>query len=90
MGIVLCVVLGALAGLLTSRIVDRGRESPGLDVMLGVVGAIAFGVVARFLEDTGVLKLAQPGVWALAVGGAALVLALHHVVARSGWPRRTR
>jgi uncharacterized membrane protein YeaQ/YmgE (transglycosylase-associated protein family) len=82
--IVLCVLLGALAGLVVSRVVDRGRESPGLDAILGVVGAIAFGVVARFFEDQHGMKLAQPATWAVAIAGAGLVLALHHLIARRG------
>ena len=88
MAIVLWVILGALSGLVASRVVDRGRESPGLDILLGVVGAIVGGVAARFLEDWGAIRFAPSGTWALAVGGAALVLAVHHVVARRGWHPR--
>jgi uncharacterized membrane protein YeaQ/YmgE (transglycosylase-associated protein family) len=82
MGIVLWVILGALSGLTASRVVDRGRESPVLDVMLGIVGAISGGVVARFLENEGTLHLAQPGTWVVAVFGAIVVLSVHHLIAR--------
>jgi uncharacterized membrane protein YeaQ/YmgE (transglycosylase-associated protein family) len=75
------IVLGLIAGFITTTIVNRHGAGVALDIALGVVGAIVGGLlftVAGAAEMTSF----DFGSLFVAVAGAALVLAGYHGVSR--------
>jgi uncharacterized membrane protein YeaQ/YmgE (transglycosylase-associated protein family) len=76
------ILLGLLAGFIGSKIVNKRGEGFFLDIMLGVVGAIAGGWVFSLVGASGVTGL---NVYSLlvAVAGAILVLVLYHAIQRA-------
>ncbi len=73
MSIIGWVVLGLLAGLAASKIVDRSREGMLPDVLLGIVGAVLGGFLGSLIGKVGVSGL---NLWSLFVAGIGAVLAL--------------
>ncbi|MBZ5594957.1 MAG: GlsB/YeaQ/YmgE family stress response membrane protein [Acidobacteriia bacterium] len=75
------IVLGLLAGFIGSKIVNKRGEGLMLDIVLGVVGAIAGGLVFNALGAPGVSGLNLYSLF-VAVVGSVLVLVLYHAVQR--------
>jgi uncharacterized membrane protein YeaQ/YmgE (transglycosylase-associated protein family) len=82
MGIITWIVLGLLAGFIASKIVNNHGAGLLLDIVLGVVGAIAGGWIFTQLGARGVSGL---NFYSLAVStvGAVLVLLAFHAVHRT-------
>ena len=76
------VVLGLLAGFIGSKIVNKRGEGFLLDIVLGIVGAIAGGWVFSLLGAGGVTGLNLYSLL-VAVAGAILVLVLYHAIQRA-------
>jgi uncharacterized membrane protein YeaQ/YmgE (transglycosylase-associated protein family) len=74
-----------VAGFIGSKIVNKTGEGVLLDIVLGIVGALAGGMVFRFLGMSGATGL---NLWSLvvAVVGSVLVLFLYHAVRRADIP----
>jgi uncharacterized membrane protein YeaQ/YmgE (transglycosylase-associated protein family) len=81
MSLLAWVVLGLLAGFIGSKIVNKRGEGMMLDIVLGVVGAIAGGFVFNALGAPGVSGLNLYSLL-VAVVGSVLLLVLYHAVAR--------
>jgi uncharacterized membrane protein YeaQ/YmgE (transglycosylase-associated protein family) len=81
MGIFSWIVLGAIAGWLGSRIVNKQGEGIFLDIVLGIVGALVGGWMFTALGSTGVTGF---NVWSLVVSviGSVVVLMLYHAFTR--------
>ena len=81
MGIFSWIVLGAIAGWLGSRIVNKQGEGMFLDIVLGIVGALFGGWIFTAVGSTGVTGL---NVWSVLVSvlGSVLVLMLYHTFSR--------
>jgi len=77
MGIFSWIVLGAIAGWLGSKLVNRQGEGLFLDIVLGIVGALVGGWIFAALGSTGVTGF---NLWSLAVSvlGSVVVLWLYH------------
>jgi uncharacterized membrane protein YeaQ/YmgE (transglycosylase-associated protein family) len=75
------VVLGLLAGFIGSKIVNQRGEGLVLDIVLGIVGAIAGGFVFNALGAPGVSGLNLYSLL-VAVSGSILLLVLYHAVSR--------
>lgn len=75
------IVLGLLAGFIGSKLVNKRGEGVMLDIVLGVVGAIAGGLVFNALGAPGVSGLNLYSLF-VAVVGSVLVLVLYHAVQR--------
>jgi uncharacterized membrane protein YeaQ/YmgE (transglycosylase-associated protein family) len=73
------IVLGLLAGFIASKIVNRQGEGFLLDIMLGIVGAIAGGWVFSLFGASGATGLNLYSLL-VAVAGAILVLVLYHAI----------
>ena len=77
------VLLGLLAGFIGSKIVNKRGEGFLLDIVLGIVGAIAGGWVFSLLGPGGVTGLNLYSLL-VAVAGAVLVLLLYHAIQGAG------
>jgi len=73
------VVLGLLAGFVASKLADRAGEGVLPDVLLGIVGAVAFGFLFSLIGKVGVTGL-DPWSLLVAVIGAVLALAAYHLL----------
>jgi uncharacterized membrane protein YeaQ/YmgE (transglycosylase-associated protein family) len=76
------VVLGLLAGFIGSKIVNRRGEGVILDIVLGIVGAIAGGWLFNTFGASGVTGL---NVYSLlvAVIGSVVLLVVYHAIRRT-------
>jgi uncharacterized membrane protein YeaQ/YmgE (transglycosylase-associated protein family) len=81
MGIFSWIVLGAIAGWIGSRIVNKQGEGMFLDIVLGIVGALVGGWIFAAVGSTGVTGL---NLWSVLVSvfGSVLVLFLYHSFSR--------
>ena len=76
------IVLGLIAGFLASKIVNKRGEGLLLDIVLGIVGAVAGGWLAGSLGWAGVTGLNLYSI-CVATGGAIVVLLLYHAIRRA-------
>lgn len=82
MSVLAWVVLGLVAGFLASKLVNRSGQGIVLDIVLGVVGAIAGGWVFNRFGMTGVTGLNLYSLMVAVIGAAVLLVAYHAVVGR--------
>jgi len=75
------VVLGLVAGFIGSKLVNKSGEGIILDIVLGVVGALAGGFIFNALGAPGVSGLNLYSLF-VAVVGAVILLVLYHAVFR--------
>ena len=76
------IVLGLIAGFIGSKIVNKRGEGLILDIVLGIVGAIAGGWLAGFFGLAGVSGLNLYSLL-IAVVGSIVVLMLYHAIRRA-------
>jgi uncharacterized membrane protein YeaQ/YmgE (transglycosylase-associated protein family) len=81
MSIIAWLVVGLVAGWIGSMIVNRGGEGMLLDIVLGVVGAIAGGFLFRMFGHTGVTGINLYSIF-VAVVGSVVVLVIYHAFFR--------
>ena len=83
------IILGLLAGFISSKLVNKTGEGVFLDVVLGIVGAIVGGFLFNRFGASGVTGL---NIYSLlvAVVGAVLLLVAYHALRRRNlsWYRR--
>ena len=84
MSVLAWMVLGLVAGFIASKIVNKSGEGVFLDIVLGIVGAIAggwvftaFGGVWRFWRDW--IEPIQPAIIVAVVGAVILLVAYHAI-----------
>jgi uncharacterized membrane protein YeaQ/YmgE (transglycosylase-associated protein family) len=82
MSIFAWIVLGLVAGFIGSKIVNKQGEGLFLDIILGIVGAIAGGWLFNMFGASGVSGLNLYSLL-VAVVGAVVVLVLYHAVRRA-------
>jgi uncharacterized membrane protein YeaQ/YmgE (transglycosylase-associated protein family) len=75
------IVLGLVAGFIGSKIVNKTGEGILLDIVLGIVGAVAGGWLFNTFGATGVTGLNLYSLL-VAVVGAVLLLVLYHAIRR--------
>jgi uncharacterized membrane protein YeaQ/YmgE (transglycosylase-associated protein family) len=80
MGIISWLVLGLIAGFISSRIVNKAGQGFWLDIVLGIVGAIVGGVIFSAFGMKGITGL---NIWSMivAIVGSVVVLWGYHAVA---------
>jgi uncharacterized membrane protein YeaQ/YmgE (transglycosylase-associated protein family) len=79
MSILAWIVLGLIAGFISSLIVNRRGEGMLLDIVLGVVGAIIGGWIMTAIGGEGVNGFNLRSIL-VAIGGAIVVLVVLHLV----------
>jgi len=89
MSILAWIVLGLLAGFIGSKLVNKTGEGVVLDIVLGIVGAIAGGFLFSLFGASGVTGFNIYSIF-VAVVGAVLLLVGYHAVRRRNlaWYRR--
>jgi uncharacterized membrane protein YeaQ/YmgE (transglycosylase-associated protein family) len=82
MSVLAWIILGLIAGFIGSKIVNKRGEGLVLDLVLGIVGAIAGGWLFNMFGASGVtgLNLYSIGV---AVVGSIAVLVVYHAIRRA-------
>jgi uncharacterized membrane protein YeaQ/YmgE (transglycosylase-associated protein family) len=86
MSILAWIVLGLIAGFISSLIVNRSGEGFFLDIILGIVGAVVGGFIMSAVGGEGVSGLNIYSIL-VAIGGAIVVLVILHAI--RGTPRTT-
>jgi uncharacterized membrane protein YeaQ/YmgE (transglycosylase-associated protein family) len=76
------IVLGLIAGFIASKIVNKQGEGFFLDIILGVVGAVAGGWIFSAFGAHGVSGVNLYSIF-VAVIGAIVVLSLYHALRRT-------
>lgn len=82
MSIFAWIVLGLVAGFIGSKIVNKKGDGLFLDIILGIVGAIAGGWLFNMFGAVGVTGLNLYSLL-VAVVGAVVVLVLYHALRRA-------
>ncbi len=80
MSIIAWLVLGLIAGFIASKIVNKSGQGVVLDIILGVVGAIAGGFLFSLV---GAAPVTGFNIYSMivAVIGAIVVLVIYHAIA---------
>lgn len=81
MSILAWIVLGLVAGFIGSKIVNKRGEGLILDLVLGIVGAIAGGWLFERFGASGVTGLNLYSIM-VAIVGAVVVLLVYHAIRR--------
>ena len=81
MSLLAWIVLGLIAGFIGSKIVNKSGEGILLDIVLGIVGAVAGGWLFNSFGAAGVTGLNLYSIL-VAVVGAVVVLLIYHAVRR--------
>jgi len=73
------IILGLIAGFISSRIVNKSGEGFFLDIVLGIIGAIVGGFIFSLFGASGVTGF---NIYSLivAVIGAIVVLVVYHAI----------
>ena len=79
MSILAWIVLGLIAGFISSLIVNRHGEGFFLDIVIGVIGAIIGGIVMTALGGEGVSGFNLYSIL-VAIGGAIVLLVILHAI----------
>lgn len=79
MSILAWIVLGLIAGFISSKIVNRQGEGVMLDIVLGIVGAVVGGWLMAVFGGQGVNGFNLYSIL-VAIGGAVVVLVILHTV----------
>ena len=79
MGIISWIILGLIAGLIGSKIVNRQGQGFWLDIALGIIGALVGGFLFSTFGATGVTGL---NIWSMivAIVGSIVVLLIYNAV----------
>ena len=83
MSILAWIILGLVAGFISSKIVNHSGQGVILDIVLGVVGAFVGGFLFKELGAAGVTGL-NPWSLVVATVGAIVVLVIKHAVTGRG------
>ena len=75
------IVLGLVAGFISSKLVNRRGEGILMDILLGVVGAFAGGWLFHIFGAAGVRGLNIYSLF-VAVTGSVILLVLYHALRR--------
>jgi uncharacterized membrane protein YeaQ/YmgE (transglycosylase-associated protein family) len=76
------IILGLIAGFIGSKIVNKAGEGLVLDLVLGIVGAVAGGWLFNLFGASGVTGLNLYSLL-VAVVGAVAVLVVFHAIRRA-------
>jgi uncharacterized membrane protein YeaQ/YmgE (transglycosylase-associated protein family) len=87
MSLIVWIVLGFIAGFLVNQILPRESEGPALNIVLGIAGAVASGLLFNLAGGIRAGGLGFWNVFASAIG-AVVVLGIKHAVQRR-WQVRT-
>jgi len=79
MSILAWIVLGLIAGFISSKVVNRHGEGILMDIVIGIVGAVVGGWIMSALGGQGVTGFNLYSIL-VAIGGAVVLLVILHAV----------
>jgi uncharacterized membrane protein YeaQ/YmgE (transglycosylase-associated protein family) len=79
MNVLAWIVLGLIAGFIASMLVNKRGEGVLLDIVLGIVGAVAGGWLFRLFGSSGVTGFNLWSVMVAVVGAVVLLLIVHAI-----------
>ena len=79
------IVLGLIAGFIGSKIVNRKGEGIVLDILLGIVGALAGGWLFHVFGARGVSGLNLYSLFVAVIGSVVLLVIYHALFRRRAW-----
>ena len=82
MSILAWILLGLVAGFIGSKIVNKTGEGLVVDIILGVVGAVAGGFIFSMFGAAGVTGLNLYSLLVAVVGAVVLLVAYHAIFRR--------
>jgi uncharacterized membrane protein YeaQ/YmgE (transglycosylase-associated protein family) len=82
MSIIGWLVLGLVAGFIASKIVNRSGDGFVLDIILGIVGALAGGAIFSSFDAVGVTGLNLHSMIVSVIGAVVVLVVYHAVVGR--------
>lgn len=82
MSILAWIVLGLLAGFIGSKIVNKSGEGILMDIVLGILGAVAGGWLFNQFGHSGVTGVNLYSL-VVAVIGAVILLVIYHAIRRA-------
>ena len=82
MGFIAWLVLGALAGFIASKIVDKEGKGLLLNIVLGIVGAEVGGWLFRFFGMSGVTGFNLYSLLVAVLGAVILLFIYHRLIRR--------
>ena len=82
MSILAWIVLGLIAGFISSKLVNKTGEGILLDIVLGIVGAVVGGYIFQMMGHSGVTGVNIYSLF-VAVIGAVLFLVIYHALRRA-------
>jgi uncharacterized membrane protein YeaQ/YmgE (transglycosylase-associated protein family) len=85
MSILAWIVLGLIAGFISSLIVNRRGEGFFLDIILGIVGAVVGGWIMAAVGGEGVNGFSVYSIL-VAIAGAVVVLVILHMIRGTSRP----
>jgi uncharacterized membrane protein YeaQ/YmgE (transglycosylase-associated protein family) len=75
------IILGLIAGFIASKIVNKSGEGVLLDIVLGIIGAVAGGFLFQTFGMSGVTGVNLYSIL-VAVVGAIVILVVYHALVR--------
>lgn len=82
MSILSWIVLGLISGFIASKIVNAGGQGIVMDIILGIIGAIAGGWLFNIIGHVGVTGLNLYSVLVSVIGAVVVLLIYHAVVGK--------
>ena len=76
------IVLGLISGFIASKVVNKAGQGLGMDIVLGIIGAVAGGWLFNTIGHMGVTGVNLYSIL-VAVVGAVVVLVIDHAVVGS-------
>ena len=83
MSVLSWVLLGLIAGLIGSKIVNRSGQGLLLDIVLGIVGAVLGGFLFSAIGATGITGFNLYSMFVAVVGAVVVLWAYHAISGRS-------
>jgi len=77
------IILGLVAGFIGSKIVNKSGEGFFLDIILGIVGAVAGGFIFSLFGASGVNGLNLYSLLVAVVGSVLILVAYHAIAGRA-------
>jgi uncharacterized membrane protein YeaQ/YmgE (transglycosylase-associated protein family) len=90
LSIVLCSLIGLIAGLVATQIFNGTGKSVTLDYGLGVTGAVVAGSLFNHMAMTGAAGLTFASLFVASAGAAVLLIPYHAMVREKPAPGRKR
>ena len=84
MSIIGWLVLGLIAGFMTSKVVNKAGEGIILDIILGIVGAVVGGFLFAQFGAEGVTGFNIYSMFVAVIGAIVVLFIYHAVVGRRG------